>query len=582
MVYSLTAPGASFTHANVQGGVTYTESVNAGDNITLGSCVANKIEFTVLDLYYTEMLHYAGTEFDFAIHDMLPYGFAEDDLLITRDGERYYFPANQRHIGKFTVLRPERLDESKWKFTGIDRMARFDRVVDDWFAGLTYPLTSKTMLMSLCAYCGVELLTQSFPNDDFAIQRNIVGSGIKGRDVLSWIAELAASYARITQDGKLELAFYAPTGATIDRMIQVRASDYEVQQINKLQVQATENDIGVIVGTGTNTYIIQGNPLLITESDGEIRSAVEAIFDRIKGLPLYTPMELETYGEYAGCRAGDIVQVQTRRGTYTTCITGRVMTGEKATLTGVGAENRRQVRAVNRYIQQLRGKTNEIIATVDALSVTLTEYRADTDGTLTTLSSRIAQNATSITSEVTRATAAEGTLSSRITQTDSALSAQIEGLGGRTASLELTLQGFTAAVGGSKLVFDEDGLTCYRGGFRINNGTEDVLAIEQDGSLSMMGDLVNSGDNKSVKIHDGSIRFYSGGVWPAGRYIGAISSLYGANNEGFITITSSNIHITGDTIFTGKINSAYWQAGTIYVPNVGGTGGTTHKVVMWY
>jgi len=59
------------------------------------------------------------------------------------------------------------------------------------------------------------------------------------------------------------------------------------------------------------------------------------------------------------------------------------------------------------------------------------------------LSSKITQTADSITSEVTRATAAEGNLSSKITQTESSLSAQITGVDGRVSSLSGTVDGWS-------------------------------------------------------------------------------------------------------------------------------------------
>ena len=99
MVIELVAPGVAFTQAQLQGGITLTRSVNTGKSITLGSCIAGKLEFTVLDLAEGPVQHYTGTEFQVSTYNLEPYTFQDSSLLIFQDGDRYYFPATEGSLG---------------------------------------------------------------------------------------------------------------------------------------------------------------------------------------------------------------------------------------------------------------------------------------------------------------------------------------------------------------------------------------------------------------------------------------------------------------------------------------------------
>ena len=63
-----------------------------------------------------------------------------------------------------------------------------------------------------------------------------------------------------------------------------------------------------------------------------------------------------------------------------------------------------------------------------------------------TLYSKVTQTATDITSEVARATAAEGSLSTRITQTADSITSTVNGLGGRVSTVEQTASSITSTV----------------------------------------------------------------------------------------------------------------------------------------
>lgn len=52
------------------------------------------------------------------------------------------------------------------------------------------------------------------------------------------------------------------TSISKSQYISAQYEDYIVRTIDKLQIREKENDIGVIVGDGGNTYVIEGNFLV--------------------------------------------------------------------------------------------------------------------------------------------------------------------------------------------------------------------------------------------------------------------------------------------------------------------------------
>lgn len=584
MVISLAAPGAVFTQAQLQGGFTLTRSVTTGRDITLGSCVAGKLEFTVLDLEEGPVKHYAGTEFLVSAYELSPYTFRDSSLLVFQDGDRYYFPGDREVFGLYTAQKPERLDETRWRFTCYDRMTAFDRNADSWLAGLRWPVTLEKLLESLCTFCGVALAKdQELLNGSFPVQENLAGSGITGREVLGWIAEAAGCFCEIDPEGKLRLGFYRPTGTVIRRHISTRVADHRVKEIDKLQIRTTKNDVGVITGTGANAYVIQGNPLLAAAEDAELRPVAEQLFRRVKGIT-YTPLEVEAYAEDAPCRPGDIVEVETRRGRYTAYVTTTVTNGVKTTVASVGEESREKLQTVNRSIRYLRGRTNEVIRTVEETISRL--YDAETGDisqlrqTASSLSTQIknargdistlTQTATGLSARIksaegdistltqtaaglsTRVQSAEGSIST-LTQTAGELSAQVQNQGGSIASLRLTVSDLESeiALKADKITLKgyvefknlTDGTTSISGG-NIRTGTVSADRLESKvlttdnistKNLTVRGTLLTTGNYGGVRIEDGVAKFTTTGWGNSGK-------IY-YKNSGYV---SSGLYIEGD------------------------------------
>lgn len=112
-------------------------------------------------------------------------------------------------LGTFCVDTPERRRVATISCTALDGMQKFDADCDDWWDGLTWPMTRGQLLQSLCTWAGVTLDTTTFPGSTVSIAAApMAANGLVGKDVLGWIAETACAYARMSRDNKLALVWY--------------------------------------------------------------------------------------------------------------------------------------------------------------------------------------------------------------------------------------------------------------------------------------------------------------------------------------------------------------------------------------
>ena len=356
----------TFTNANLQGGVTLTQAVNSGDNLVLGSCCAAKIEFSLLDL-------------DLSISGLT--------------GEEFEYRCNGILKGYFTAEKPEKINDSGWKVACYDRMVKFDQPINEWLEDLSYPITLKDMLTSLCSYMGVELATPEFTNDDFPVQNNFSGKDIKGRDFLYWIAEAAGCFARINAEGALELGFYTESGKTVDRSSYQSntLSDYATKPIDKLQIRQNEDDIGVIAGTGSNCYSITGNPLFFTDSSEALQPAAEALLGKLEGFS-YTPFEAALIDNGNAPEPGEVITITTRlENNVKSIVMEKRTAGIQISISSKGDYEQTELKSVNKTIQVQNGKTNELERTLEqtVLRLTDTYNKAETNSVIEQTASSI-------------------------------------------------------------------------------------------------------------------------------------------------------------------------------------------------
>lgn len=216
-------------------------------------------------------------------------------------------------LGTFHIDTPTKRKVATISCEALDTMQKFNVDCDDWWAGLTWPMTRGELLSSLCAFVGVPLGTATFLGSDTSIgAAPMAGNGLTAKDVLGWIAESAASYARMSRDGALELVWFTAQDVTLaqNQHFGDAPAEYTTPAITALHVMVMNSDLGVVVPDepGDNEYQIMDNPLLYGSTEAAIKPLLTPIYNRLAAFAAYAPNSVEAVCDWS-LEAGDIIQV---------------------------------------------------------------------------------------------------------------------------------------------------------------------------------------------------------------------------------------------------------------------------------
>ena len=324
-----------------------------------------------------------------------------------------------------------------------------------WYNSLTFPMTLKAFRDAFFQHFGIEQEEISLVNDNMTVEKTIeitgssadgstIGEALSGKTVLSCICEINGCFGHIGRDGKFhyisldqemqglyprndlypadDLYPRDPHSQPIGRSFYISAKyeDYLVKSIDKLQINEKENDIGVIVGTGSNGYEIKGNFLVYGKGSTELREIANNVYGKIRGI-VYRPFSADCKGNPC-LEVGAAIRFNTKYEIVESYVLKRTLKGIQALRDAISADGEeyrtKKVNSVHEDILQLKGKSNVLERTIEETKSTITDVEKG-------LQSQITQNAESITMEVTRAKGAEGTLSSKITQAAEIITAEV-------------------------------------------------------------------------------------------------------------------------------------------------------------
>ena len=395
-----------------------TESLSTGNNIIWGSCEAAKFVLTVADVE-DEM---TGREFT--------------ATLSIGDYKMAY--------GIYIVDSVTRLqaDRRKRKITAYDRMIKFDADVSDWYHAM-YPTddathTVKELRDSLCEEIGVPQEQTALINDGLVVGKTISPESLCGRDVLKAICEINGVFGHFDRTGTLVYISLQDTGlypsdtlypgddlypqsgwAAAEELEYYRSityEDYLIDGIDRVQVRQEEGDIGAVVGSGGNAYVVEGNFLTYGLGSADLTKLAWSIYDTIAG-KTYRPAKIVSYA-MPWIEVGDGVRAITTDTEIATFVLTRTMSGIQAmmdTVEAKGTKTQGQEFGIQNEIIQLKGKTTVIVRSVDEVSATVTDLEKQTAAQIKVVSDKI-------TAEVKRATDQEVELAGSI----SVLAGQIE------------------------------------------------------------------------------------------------------------------------------------------------------------
>lgn len=426
-----------------------TESLCSESELTFGSCEAGMVKFTVSNIF-------SGLKDKWITIQMVLAGNT----------------ANPFQIGRYKVYSdtPE-ADRTKRDIVAYDTL--YDMInadVAEWYNTLLPDKDSTTTMKafrnSFFGHFGIEQADIQLVNDGVKVEKTVEPEELSGATVLNCICEINGCFGHIGRDGRFHYIYLEqeiqglyprndlypaddlyprePKSMRIGKnlYISARYEDFLVKSIDKLQIRKEEDDIGVIVGSGTNAYVIQDNFLVYGKGNEELTGIANNIYEKIRGI-IYRPFSADCKGNLC-IEVGDAVRLPTRYEIIESYVLKRTLKGIQALrddYEAAGEEYRStQVNSVHKSIIQLKGKTNVLTRTIEEtnskivdvesglsseIKQTATDIRAEVKNTVDGLSSSIEQTAESITSEAKRAKQSEEELSSKITQTAESITSEV-------------------------------------------------------------------------------------------------------------------------------------------------------------
>ncbi len=506
-------------------------AVNAGQEFTIASAFSDYIE--------AEIWADPDGSLQITAGDALTY-YRQDDA------------GNRTKVGVFYAEKPTRTKRNSYKVTAYDTMSKLDADFSGWLHAnqAQFPKTIWQLVQLACQRAGVALASSSLPiNGNYSVQA-FYADDLTCRQIISWAAEAAGCYAHMNADGKLQFLTYTdkrstakitPDGASNSTAYYADSlsyEDYAVKAIEKVQIRQSDSDVGVIYPdstTATNTYAVQGNLLLTTGTEANLKTVAQNLYNVLKSVT-YTPCKVSVPSS-SGLACGQIVHVKDARGReFDTYLMSATISSGKASFESVGSASRESSSAVNNQsYKNLTGKMLEIKTSVDGLEVKasdLTGKYTDLKATVDGLSSEVKKD-TKITGGGNLILGSESFKSATYVGIDSSVvygddgSATITNAntnryficntaGARiTKGVTLCLSVMYKPISGTdglclSLTFDGDNGTSYYSSIK----TENQLEIKQtDGWVLRYGTWTpsNTGILKTVELGCGSIRAGLGG-----------------------------------------------------------------------
>lgn len=363
-------------------------AVNAGQEFTIGSAFSDYIE--------AEIWADPGGSLQITAGDALTY-YRQDDA------------GSRTKVGVFYAEKPTRTKRNSYKVTAYDTMSKLDADFSGWLRAnqAQFPKTIWQLVQLACQRAGVTLASSSLPiNGSYSVQA-FYADDLTCRQIISWAAEAAGCYAHMNADGKLQFLTYTdkrstakitPDGASNSTAYYADSlsyEDYAVKAIEKVQIRQSDSDVGVIYPdstTATNTYAVQGNLLLTTGTEANLKTVAQNLYNVLKNVT-YTPCKVSVPSS-SGLACGQIVHVKDARGReFDTYLMSATISSGKASFESVGSASRESSSAVNiQSYKNLTGKMLEIKTSVDGLEVKasdLTGKYTDLKATVDGLSSEV-------------------------------------------------------------------------------------------------------------------------------------------------------------------------------------------------
>ena len=501
-------------------------AVNAGQEFTIGSAFSDYIE--------AEIWADPGGSLQITAGDALTY-YRQDDA------------GNRTKVGVFYAEKPTRTKRNSYKITAYDTMSKLDADFSGWLRAnqAQFPKTIWQLVQLACQRAGVALASSSLPiNGSYSVQA-FYADDLTCRQIISWAAEAAGCYAHMNADGKLQFLTYTdkrstakitPDGASNSTAYYADSlsyEDYTVKAIEKVQIRQSDSDVGVIYPdstTATNTYAVQGNLLLTTGTEANLKTVAQNLYNVLKSVT-YTPCKVAVPSG-SGLACGQIVHVKDARGReFDTYLMSATISSGKASFESVGSASRESSSAVNsQSYKNLTGKMLEIKTSVDGLTVTASELSGNY--------SELKQTVDGLSAEVKKDTKITGG-GNLILGSESFKNATYVGIdssvvygddGSATITNANTCRGFKFNTVGAHIT---EGVTiCMSVMYKLISGTDALrmgIAFKDDNGQNYIASI-KTADQLEIEQTDGWVLRY--GTWtPRHNYTGILETVEFDSND---------------------------------------------------
>lgn len=330
-----------------------TESLCSESELTFGACEAAVVKFTISNVFTS----------------------LKDKWITVKmvlDGNS----SNPFIFGRYKVVSDKpTADRTKREIEAYDALyGVINADVVGWYNGIlpnteTY-VTLKQFRDSFFSYFGIAQKDITLANDDMTTSRTVDADELSGSQVLNAICEINGCLGHIGRTGQYEYVYLdstSPINISKNHYISADYQDYMVAQIDKLQIRQDEDDIGSIVGTGSNTYVIENNFLVYGKDAAQLKAIATNVFNRIKGIT-YRPAEISSAGNPC-IEVGDAIKLSTKYAELTTYVLERSLKGVQALTDNFAAQGEQlrttQINSSNKSITQLKGRVNRLTRNVD-------------------------------------------------------------------------------------------------------------------------------------------------------------------------------------------------------------------------
>lgn len=290
----------------MDGSLQIQQATTAEGDFDIGGAVIGQLEFELDNTNNRfKEIELAGTVFDVRI-----------GLIV---GQDYNGGTTIEWVKKGIYTLEELINNDRYlSVVAFDNLAKFDRPYSE--STLKYPASLSAIIDDACTRCGVAVSSLEFPNANWKVaNRKIIDDSATFRDIVSYVSQIACSFAQCDADGRLCIRWYEDTETKIE---QVRTISGSVTITGVTVVNSADEELVYITGEEGYELTIHDNPLAqidIHSSDNPMWNHAWA--DRILGFEI-TPFESAETSDPA-IEAGDICTIYDKYGNaYRSPVTG--------------------------------------------------------------------------------------------------------------------------------------------------------------------------------------------------------------------------------------------------------------------